>query len=208
MKPQVDSSHYFTREYNSKGRFCSYWHQIDETLRSEPGRVLEVGLGNSFVSGCLRARGVDVVTLDIDPRLHPDICGSILELPFSSKSFDVVMCHEVLEHLPYCSFTPALTESRRVSRARVVISLPDSPHRMSVNVKLPRGGHFSARVLLPRFRMLPHQFDGQHYWETGKDVHPLSRVLNDVESVGFTVERTYCVPENPYHRFFVLVKTV
>ena len=56
MKPQVESSHFFTESYDSKGRFSSYWHQIHEIIRLRPKRVLEIGIGNVFVSKYLKEK--------------------------------------------------------------------------------------------------------------------------------------------------------
>ncbi len=71
MKPQVEKEAYFSREYDTKARFCSYWHQIDEVLKLNPDRILEIGLGNGFVSEYLRSRDVHLVTIDSDSRLRP-----------------------------------------------------------------------------------------------------------------------------------------
>ena len=37
-------------EYDQKPRWISYWHQIDEVLRLAPQTVLEIGIGNQWVS--------------------------------------------------------------------------------------------------------------------------------------------------------------
>ena len=50
MKPQVEPNHYFNESYNSKERFISYWHQINEIIKLKPKKVLEIGIGNGFVS--------------------------------------------------------------------------------------------------------------------------------------------------------------
>jgi hypothetical protein len=44
----------------------------------------------------------------------------------------------------------------------------------------------------------------QHYWEVGSEGVPLDRLLAAARAAGFEVERTYRVPENPWHRFLVL----
>ena len=61
---------------------------------------------------------------------------------------------------------------------------------------------------IPRPRLGPqkHIFDGEHYWEINKDGYPLSRIVSAIESCGATVDKTYRVVDNPYHRFFMLVK--
>ena len=51
-----------------------------------------------------------------------------------------------------------------------------------------------------------NNFDGEHYWEIGKAGYPLSKIINEIQKVGFRVEKTYRVFENPYHRFLLLRK--
>jgi SAM-dependent methyltransferase len=122
---QIASSEYFSRAYNTKERFSSFWHQIDETLRFEPNVVLEVGPGAGFVTWFLRQSGVQVRTLDIDETVSPDIVSSVTEIPLEADSVDVVLISEVLEHLPFPDVERALAELARVARSGVVISVPD-----------------------------------------------------------------------------------
>jgi hypothetical protein len=53
LKPQVEPAHYL-KSYDTKGRFISYWHQIDEIFKLSPENVLEIGIGNRFVSDYLK----------------------------------------------------------------------------------------------------------------------------------------------------------
>ena len=126
MKHQVDPNHYFNESYDVKERFISYWHQIYEIFEFNPKKVLEIGIGNGFASKYLKERSVNVITLDIDRRLNPDIEGSVLNIPIADESFDVVVCYELLEHLPYESFYKALSEIFRVSNSYATLSLPDT----------------------------------------------------------------------------------
>ena len=101
MKLQVTQDHYLDRSYDSKECFISYWHQINEVLSLNPKEALEIGVGNSFVHKYLKERRIKIKTLDVDKSLNPDVAGSVLKIPFADKSFDVVACYEVIEHLPY-----------------------------------------------------------------------------------------------------------
>ena len=53
------------------------------------------------------------------------MCGSVSELPFEDRSFDLVLCLEVLEHLDQPE--AALAELRRVARDQLVLSVPHEP---------------------------------------------------------------------------------
>lgn len=200
---KVKEGHYLSDSYDSKGRFASYWHQINEILILQPTSVLEVGVGNGFLSEYLRKRGVTLTTVDFDERLKPDVVGSVLNLPFEDQEFDVVVCYQVLEHIPYNDLTIALGELRRASKRKVIISLPDVTPKATLHLRLPMICNRGIVLSLP-LEIHQHVFDGQHYWEIGKKNSPLRIIAETIRKAGFTIERTYRVYEFPYHRFFVL----
>lgn len=206
MKPQVAPDHYFNKDYDSKGRFIGYWHQVNETMTLEPHSILEIGIGNGFVANYLKKRGFNVTTVDIDERLNPDKVGSVLSLPFPSESFEVVTCFEVLEHLPYENFPKALSEIYRVSSKYAVLSLPDSSRVYRVNIQIPKIGELKRLIPLPRWKPPKHELDGKHYWEIGEAGHPLRRIFDNLDRAGFRVINSYRLFEMPYYRFFVLAK--
>jgi SAM-dependent methyltransferase len=206
MKPQVESNHYFKQSYDSKERFISYWHQINELIKLKPTSILEIGIGNSLVSNYLKQRGYNITSMDIDPRLNPDTVGSVINIPFFDGSFEVVACFELLEHLSYEQFSTALRELHRVSKKYSVLSLPDASLVYRLCIQIPKIGDFKKLVPLPQLKVPKHEFDGQHYWEIGKADFHLHRILKDMEKAGFYIMKTYRVFEIPYHRFFVLTK--
>jgi len=206
MKPQVTPEHYTNPSYDSKERFISYWHQINEIIALNPKEVLEIGIGNGFVYNYLKEKGIKIKTLDIDKNLNPDAAGSVLGIPFEDGSFEVVACCEVLEHLPYSNFRESLKEIHRVSRKHVVLSLPDVTTVYRINVELPRIKPIKKLVPHPFHRSPQHTFDGEHYWEIGKTDYPLKKIESDIEKSKFKILRTYRVFEFYYHRFFVLEK--
>jgi len=206
VKLQVRPDHYYDIDYDTKQRFCSYWHQIHEILLLKQNEVLEIGVGNRFVSNYLRERGINIVTLDIDKELKPDVVGSVLDIPFRDNSFQIVACYELLEHLPYEYVAKALSEISRVSKQYVILSLPDVNRVYRIYIYIPKIGEIKRLLPLPRIRKPIHKFDGQHYWEIGKAGYSLKRVVGDMQKEGLQLERTYRVFEHPYHRFFILRK--
>lgn len=206
MKPQVGPNLYFCKSYDTKERFISYWHQIDEVIKLNPKKALEIGVGNSFVSNYLKKRGINLITLDIDKRLNPDVLGSILQLPFPSAFFDVIICYEILEHLPYKDFNMSLSEIYRVSKSHAIFSIPDVTKVYRFNIQIPKIGEIKRLIPLFRLRNPVHKFYGEHYWEIGKAGYPFSKITKDIQKSGFKIEKTYRVFENPYHRFFILRK--
>ena len=208
MKQQVSPDHYNNPSYDSKSRFINYWHQINEIISLDPQKVLEIGIGNSFVCNYLMTKSFNIKTLDIDKYLKPDVVGTVFNIPIKDNSFDVLYCCEVLEHLNYSYFKQSLMEVGRVSQKYVVLSLPDVTTVFKINIEFPFLRKHQIKKLLqhPFCRPKQHIFDGQHYWEIGKADYPLKRIKLDIGQSGFNIIRTYRAFESHYHRLFLLEK--
>ena len=116
-----------------KGFFAA----LSEALPCEhPATVLEVGVGEGEISAKLRSLYPDAHIVGID--LHDDalgvgwrtrgfvgVYGDIGRLPFPPLAFDLVMAIEVLEHVQ--EPPAAVAELVRVSRGRLVLSVPREP---------------------------------------------------------------------------------
>jgi SAM-dependent methyltransferase len=204
---QVAASHYQWTRYIDKARWASFFHQVDEAIRSAPKSLLEVGVGSGLTGTVLKQQGVLYTSLDFDPALKPDVVASLLDMPFEDASFDTVCCYEVLEHLPFDDFPRALDELFRVARTTVIVSLPNA--RPVVRLQLPK---IAREKMFPLFwkRSVPHTFDGQHYWEINKKATPLRIVMDTMISHAaprnFAIIKDYRVWACPYHHFFVFVR--
>ena len=204
-RPQIDNPDYMTMEYLSRERWISFWYQIMEVYKTSPAKVLEVGPGPGIVSEILKKMNIKVTTLDIDPRLNPEVCADVTALPFINKSFDTVLAAEILEHIPFNEVPKALKELSRVARKAIVITLPHfSNFAPSIALKLfPYVPRFSK--VFPVSFPIKHKFDGQHYWEIGKLGFSLSTVRQMlIDSTGMKLTRDYLIEENPFHHVFVL----
>jgi predicted SAM-dependent methyltransferase len=200
-QPQVGADWYRWSSYNTAPRWMSYWHQISEVLAVRPRACLVVGPGDGTVPEILRRAGIRVTTCDIAPDLEPDVVGDVRDLPFEAASFDAVLCAQVLEHLPFELFPLCLRELRRVTRAWVVLSLPQIGRMLEVKLDLPFVPTVHVVRKLPSKARTPS--DEQHHWEIGLATHRRARVETEIRAV-FELTRTYTVAENPYHRFFIL----
>ena len=208
MHKQVDKSHYGFERYMRKARWASIWHQVHEVARLKPSRVLEVGPGPGVFKAVMGAFDFRVETLDLDPELHPDYVASVFEMPFDDGAFDVVCAFQMLEHLPFEQSLQAFREMARVTHRSVIISLPDAATRWPVSVHVPTVGRVEFSVPWPRLRAPVHQFNGEHHWEINTRGYPLDKVTELLsEAADAALERTFRVPDNPYHRFFVFRKT-
>ncbi len=206
VKPQVHPDHY-RRSYDSKGRFCSYWAQIEETLSANTPPVLEIGVGNATVSSYLKRVGIPLTTLDLDCALSPDVQGNVLHLPFRDGAFGTVMACEVLEHLPFEYFPAALREMARVSSSHLIISLPNTSRTIGIRIQFPVFGAVQRLLELPW--LLPAKsvtVADQHFWELGLPDYGVDRVKAMMVTAGLDLRREFRVTENPFHHFFVLRK--
>lgn len=203
LERQVNKSHYEFKHYMGIARWCSVWHQLEEVINLNPQSVLEIGPGPGVFKRTAALFDIKVETLDLDPELEPDHVGSVTAMPFKDKAYDVVCAFQMLEHLPYEVSLQAFTEMVRVSERYIVISLPDARTMWRYQLQIPKFGIHTFHLPRPRFRALVHEFDGEHHWEINKRGYPLDRIISDFSLAGTKLIKTYRVPENPYHRFFI-----
>ena len=106
--------------------------RIQQTLRLIPegcNSILEVGCGdgriiNRLASQYKKACGLDSSQEALRHVKTETIRGGVDRLPFSSQSFDLILCCEVLEHLPFRVYLKALEELQRVAAKYTIISVP------------------------------------------------------------------------------------
>ncbi len=199
---QVSEQHYDFHRYVGLDRWSSYFYQLREIYASGPRTMLEVGVGDSTVRDHVARRGIAYTSLDIADDLNPDIIGSVDAMPCPDKSFDLVCAFEVLEHLSFEKFDTALAELARVSKGRVLISLPHFGPPVQFHVKLPLVRlRLAFKIPVP----FSHHFNGEHYWEIGKRGYSARRIRTALAK-HFVIQKEYVPYENQYHRFFVLEK--
>lgn len=207
MREKQDYSMYNTSDfkYDHQSRWLSYLYQIRFAVAGNSKKILEVGIGNGTTSQYLKKAGYNVTTVDYEQKLNPDVVADVTNLPFGDKTFDNVLCCEVLEHLPFTEFPKALAELARVSKKYLYITVPD--HRrmpFKFSFKLP---FLNEYVLAPRFDFkTKHVFDNFHYWEIGKKGYSLSRLIKEIESLNLKIIDHKSPPEIAMVHYFFLEK--
>lgn len=151
---------------------------IQGLIPREVNSVLDVGCGNGSITNTLQVSHW-VVGGDRSGRAlrqvqaHP-VQLSADALPFRNRLFDVVMSHQVLEHLPDAIFLGSVAELARVARQYVFISVPYRDriaqyraHCGKCGCKYNVWGHLrtfndvsDVRRLFPQFTLRVHAFCG------------------------------------------------
>lgn len=205
MSRAPSKDHYRETHYWSPLRIHGYANQLRELYELGAEDVLEIGMADGYMRAVVsRFTRHRIVSCDLDPGLSPDVAGSVTALPFPGGAFDVVMCCQVLEHIPFASFSVAVRELGRVARRAVFLSVPDVRRYFAVRVRLPKLG-WRTLALSPERRSLgPYTYDGEHHWEIGFQGTRYRDVLRALDQTGLRVRRSYRIPDLPYHCCFLL----
>lgn len=208
MKLQVSKDHYFQERYASLKRFISYFYQIDFIRKTKAKKVLFIGVGDGLVSDYLKKiPEVEVITYDIDLTLNPDVVGDVRYLPFKDNEFDLVVAYQVLEHIPFKDFLTALSGIHRVSKEKVILSLPFRQTSFEIIIKLPFIRTLFKRSFLRFLWTIPIKFPGSglHHWEVDSKRFSIKRIRSIMkENFDILFEQKVLLNSNQY--FFVLKK--
>jgi ubiquinone/menaquinone biosynthesis C-methylase UbiE len=175
-------------------------------------RSLEIGAGTGYFSLNLLQAGIvqDATCTDISPgmvstlALNAERLGLSVRaaradaesLPFSDESFDLVLGHAVLHHLP--NLRRAFAEFRRVLRPGGMIVFAGEPSRMGDRIALlpKRGAHFLAPAWRALLRAGPapppaesgSSDGGDHHLEHCVDIHAFAPadLTRHAKRAGFT----------------------
>jgi hypothetical protein len=194
---------YFSDEYFSLSQLTSFAHQLNHIWMMRPTSVVEVGIGNGFVSTFLKRAGLAVTTVDINPALEPDYCMPLGDAAkVLKKSTDLVVCCEVLEHMPLDELISNLDALRAMGR-RLYLTLPNSYRTFGL------GGVLS----LPKVAALPidinfdipfkRKLEGSpHYWEVGSSDECSVQSIKKLLMTRYDSVVTGRFVLNPYHIYF------
>lgn len=116
----------YRQQPREQERIASLFSLLPETGAS----ALDVGARDGHISRLLARRYADVTALDlVQPAFtHPrvrTVAGDVTALQFGDRAFDVVVCTEVLEHIPGGRLADACRELARVTRGHLLIGVPN-----------------------------------------------------------------------------------
>ncbi|RJP72891.1 MAG: class I SAM-dependent methyltransferase [Candidatus Zixiibacteriota bacterium] len=114
------------------------------------GRLLEVGSGFRGITAFVRQPvvGVDVNFSETPTATLTALRASATELPLKDRSFDGVVCSDMLEHLPEGTRAAAIREMLRVTRGALFLACPCGRSARRVDALLGRL-YRALRVPLP-----------------------------------------------------------
>ena len=206
---QVDYQHYAFEKYIDLKRWISYYYQLEKCLSIKAGDILIIGKGDGLLEKAIINYNNDVriTTFDYAEDLNPDVCGNVLELSsfFKEKRFSIIICCQVLEHLPFELFERALHEIQNVLKkdGLLVLSLPDNGICLDVSIHIPKVGYYRFAPKICKFYRGKFKYNGEHYWEINSArQYSLKKVKSEICRY-FELQYDYLVPLNHYHHFFV-----
>ena len=133
QKKYYEQSDLWNKNFEEIGAEKMRLKEILDNIPEDINSILDVGCGNGFILNNLKKinKYKKLVGLDISLEALKFVQtekrqGSIENIPFEDKSFDLVVCLEVLEHLPEKIFQKGILELQRVSKKYILITVPNS----------------------------------------------------------------------------------
>ncbi|MDD4893811.1 MAG: class I SAM-dependent methyltransferase [Candidatus Omnitrophica bacterium] len=100
------------------------WRAVNKLLDTNSQTLLDIGCEGMFFHDKLKDR-YKVTVSDYCPKNSAIKKEDIQNLSFEDKSFDIILCQQVLEHVP--DPPKAILELKRVAKKQLIISVPYEP---------------------------------------------------------------------------------
>lgn len=167
-------------------------------LPDDAARILDVGCGDGFITDRLPADR-DVLGVDLSPVAlahvkRPTQIADATHLPFTDRSFDLVMANDVVEHFETAARARALAEISRVADKYVIVTTPFAEwlargrrlidgQRLHVNRHCASFDLSAMKVLLPSFRLVRAIFSGVEWEDETAPVEMLQSRIRDGKAI-------------------------
>lgn len=207
MEVQVSKEHYDFNKYVDEKRWNSYYYQINEAINSKGNDILIIGKGDGIVPSVIKLFNKNVTTFDFDENLKPDIVGSVTEIDkILKKKYDVIICCQVLEHIPFEQFENILKKIKNCYKEKIILSLPNCNTWLKINLKIPKIKEWKLQVPIKKIKKpkwdINKQGNGEHYWEIDADGYDKSKIETILKKY-FNMQ--FFIPnDNNYHMFYIL----
>lgn len=99
-------------------------HFIKKLLGSEGKTLLDMGCRDTSFLGLLKDK-YKVTLADISPASSLVRKEDVQNMSFKDRSFDIVLCQQVLEHVP--DPVKGILELKRVAKKQLIITVPSEP---------------------------------------------------------------------------------
>lgn len=204
----LEKRNYITKGQFSKEQWSSYHKQIhmiqdcaEKLGKKEEISILEVGKGNGLVSWCLQEMGYRITTWDINSNLNPtkviNICD--IEMNKIEQEFDIVLCAEVLEHIPFDEFENSIQKFSLLAKHYIIITLPNMRKYWRFQIQVPK---IKIQVLIPKL-LKKYPVSAPHFWEINSSNETDIKSIKNIFHKYCTIVKSGPVFDNLYHYFFV-----
>lgn len=208
---KLPADYYEFGSYVNRARWLTYYAQLRILSAGSPQSVLEIGVGPGIVNAVLRARAVDVISVDINPALEPDVVADVRALPehLLLRQWDWLLVSRVLHHIPGEEVPKVLDGLRRVNAKRVLVTVPREDLSVQVSVRRTAGRSRAFRLsggswLKARLRGRLIKSAPSGLWMLGGS-RAFSRVeFRSLLASKFAIDDEFVLPDDPSHVFFVL----
>ncbi len=144
--------------------------------------------------------------MDINPNLMPDVVGDVRDINkhFHPGEFDLIVCCEVLEHLPFEHFENIIRDFSSISSNHVYLTLPRAQKillNMSFTLKIPfiKRQEWDLHIAVPS-----SQTGVEHFWELDSSSQTRRKTITEILSRYYNIERFEREIQNPYHNHIIL----
>lgn len=101
-----------------------------EFIPEDTNSILDIGCGDGRIINRLTdnyaCMGIDISQEALQHVKCKKTISSVDNIPLPDRSYDLIICCEVLEHLPFMVFEKAINELVRVSNKYILISVPNN----------------------------------------------------------------------------------